>query len=131
MLSKQLINATKQHKDQMAGYLRTIGLYVGQDIFLLTVAKQGELSQTEIKERLGVEYSTVHKITERLQKGGFVTKVKDSSDKRVSKIRLTNKGSDIVKKIDRYWNQLEEEFFAPLNKEEKDQLNKLLQKLNS
>jgi MarR family transcriptional regulator, organic hydroperoxide resistance regulator len=131
MLSKQLINATKQHKDQMAGYLRTIGLYVGQDIFLLTVAKQGELSQTEIKERLGVEYSTVHKITERLQKGGFVTKVKDSSDKRVSKIRLTNKGNDIVKKIDRYWNQLEEEFFAPLNKEEKDQLNKLLQKLNS
>lgn len=131
MLSKQLITVAKNHKDRMAGYLRTVGLYVGQDLFLLTLAEKRELSQTELKDRLSVEYSTIHKITDRLQKGGFVTKIKASSDKRVSFIRLTRKGRDVVKKIDRYWNELEDEFFAPLSKEEKKQLNHLLQKLNN
>lgn len=114
----------------MAGYLRTMGLYVGQDIFLLTLAREGEMSQTELKDQLNVEYPTIHKIAARLQKRGLVEKTTDPDDKRVSVIHLNTKGQEITQKIESYWEKLDEEFFEPLTPEEQLQLKELLEKLN-
>jgi len=129
MLSKLLVTIAKQHKDRMAEKLRELDLFVGQDIFLLTLAQHGELSQTELKKRLKVEYSTIHKIASRLEKKGFVVKSKDTSDQRVSLIRLSEKGESAAEKIMYYWDELETVFFEPLNDKEKKQLQDLMEKL--
>jgi DNA-binding MarR family transcriptional regulator len=130
MLSKLLITIAKKHKDQMAAYLRTMNLYVGQDIFLLTLSRNGEMSQTELKEILNVEYSTIHKISRRLEKRGFVEKVTDPADKRVSLISLSTKGKEATRKIESYWYKLNMEFFEPLSDDEQVKLKELLKKLN-
>lgn len=130
MLSKLLITVAKKHKDRMAEYLRTMDLYVGQDIFLLTLSRNGEMSQTELKEKLNVEYSTIHKIAARLEKRGLVKKTTAIKDKRVSVIRLNSKGRKVTTKIDAYWEKLDNEFFDALTDEEQQQLRDLLEKLN-
>lgn len=129
MLSKLLITVAKKHKDRMAGYLRTIDLYVGQDIFLLTLARNGEMSQSELKEKLNVEYPTIHKIAARLEKRGLIEKTTAPDDKRVSVIRLNSDGKKIARKIDAYWEKLDKEFFEILTNEEQIQLHKLMDKL--
>ena len=131
MLSKLLITIAKKHKDRMADYLRTMDLYVGQDIFLLVLARHGEMSQSALKEKLKVEYSTIHKIAARLEKRELIVKTIDPGDKRVSVIRLNPKGEEIAGKIEQYWKELDKEFFDPLNEEEQKQLHNLLQKLNN
>lgn len=130
MLSKLLITIAKKHKDRMAGYLRTMDLYVGQDIFLLTLSRNGKMTQTELKEMLNVEYPTIHKIASRLEKRGLIEKATASDDKRVSVIRLNSKGKEITRKIEVYWKKLDEDFFDILTKEEQLQLQKLLEKLD-
>lgn len=129
MLSKLLITAAKKHKDRMAAYLRTMDLYVGQDIFLLTLAEKEEMTQSELKEKLNVEYPTIHKIAARLEKRGLIEKSTAPEDKRVSIIRLNAKGKEITQKIEAYWEKLEKDFFGPLSLEEQQQLRELLEKL--
>lgn len=129
MLSKLLVTLAKKHKDKMASHLRSIDLYVGQDIFLITLAESEKLTQKELKEKLMVEYATINKIVERLQNRGMVIKSKNPEDLRASVVQLTEKGKDSVCKIQGFWDELENEFFSNLNREEKAQLQQLLQKL--
>ncbi len=130
MLSKLLVHVTKRHKDKMTTCLRNLGIYVGQDIFLLTLQAHGSLTQKELKEKLMVEFATIHKIVNRSEKRGLVTKTKDPDDMRVSIVALTRAGEEVTVKIKECWKKLEDDFFAALNEEEKTQLQNLLSKLN-
>ena len=112
MLSKLLVYIAKRHKDRMATCLRKMDVYVGQDIFLLTLKSDGPLSQKELKEKLHLEYATINKIVGRLQARELVTKVKDPSDLRASIVELTERGKEICVRIQTCWNELEKEFFA-------------------
>lgn len=130
MLSKLLVHVTKKHKDRMTTCLRKMDIYVGQDIFLLTLQTHGSLSQKELKEKLMVEYATINKIVNRSEKRGLVTKTKNPEDMRASIVKLTKSGEEVTVKIKECWEKLEDDFFAVLNVEEKTQLQKLMSKLN-
>jgi|SRR5690554_3106899 len=131
MLSKLLIHVTKRHRDKMTNCLRKLDIYVGQDIFLLTLQAHGSLTQKELKEKLMVEFATINKLVNRSVKRGLVTKTKDPDDMRVSIVKLTKPGEEVSVRIKECWNKLEDDFFASLNDEEKVQLQKLLSKLNN
>ncbi len=130
MLSKLLVHVTKRHKDKMTICLRNLGIYVGQDIFLLTLQAHGSLTQKELKEKLMVEFATINKIVNRSEKRGLVTKTKAQNDMRASIVKLTKSGEEVTVKIKECWKKLEDDFFSVLNEEEKTQLLKLLSKLN-
>lgn len=130
MLSKLLVHIAKQHKDRMATCLRKMDVYVGQDIFLLTLRSDGPLSQKELKEKLHLEFATINKIVSRLQARGLVTKAKNPSDLRASIVELTEHGKEVCVKIQDCWDQLEKEFFGVLDEEERLHLRMLLLKLN-
>ena len=129
MLSKLLIYVAKKHKDQMTNCLRTTDIYVGQDIFLLTLQAHGSLTQKELKEKLMVEFATINKIVNRSEKRGLVTKAKDPNDMRTSIVSLTRSGEEATSKIKACWKKLEDTFFSALSEEEKAHLQKLLSKL--
>ena len=131
MLSKLLVHVTKRHRDMMTNCLRDLDIYVGQDIFLLTLQTHGSLTQKELKEKLMVEFATINKIVNRSEKRGLVTKIKDPNDMRVSIVKLTTQGEEVTVRIKACWEKLENEFFASLSDEEKAQLQKLLSKLNN
>lgn len=130
MLSKLLVHVTRRHKDKMTICLRKMDIYVGQDIFLLTLQAYGSLSQKELKEKLMIEFATINKIVNRSEKRGLVTKAKNPEDMRASIVKLTQTGEEVTVKIKECWKKLEDDFFADLNEEEKAQLQKLLSKLN-
>jgi DNA-binding MarR family transcriptional regulator len=131
MLSKLLVHIAKRHKDKMAACLRNMNVYVGQDIFLLTLQSDGPLSQKDLKGKLHLEFATIHKIAGRLQARGFVTKAKDPSDLRASIIELTDTGKEVCVQIQTCWDKLEKDFFEVLSEQEKALLNKLLVKLKN
>jgi len=98
MLSKLLVHVTKKHKDRMTTCLRKMDIYVGQDIFLLTLQTHGSLSQKELKEKLMVEFATINKIVNRSEKRGLVTKTKNPEDMRASIVKLTKTGEEVTVK---------------------------------
>jgi DNA-binding MarR family transcriptional regulator len=69
----------------------------------LTVLKMlegvGDLSLSELSERIRAQNSTVTGIIDRMELGGFVVRARSTEDRRVVKIKLTDKGSKIARAI--------------------------------
>ncbi len=69
----------------------------------LTVLKMleglGDLSLSELSERIRAQNSTVTGIIDRMERESLVTRTRSTEDRRVVKIRLTDKGSKIARAI--------------------------------
>ncbi len=69
----------------------------------LTVLKMlegvGDLSLSELSERIRAQNSTVTGIIDRMELGGLVVRARSTEDRRVVKIKLTDKGSKIARAI--------------------------------
>ncbi len=69
----------------------------------LTVLKMlegvGDLSLSELSERIRAQNSTVTGIIDRMEREGLVVRARSTEDRRVVKIKLTDKGSKIARAI--------------------------------
>jgi MarR family transcriptional regulator, organic hydroperoxide resistance regulator len=69
----------------------------------LTVIKMleqiGDLSLTELSERIRAQNSTVTGIIDRMEREGLVLRERSTEDRRVVHIKLTTKGADLAREI--------------------------------
>ena len=69
----------------------------------LTVVKMletvGDLSLSDLSERIRAQNSTVTGIIDRMEREGLVTRARSTEDRRVVKIKLTEKGERIAREI--------------------------------
>lgn len=75
-----------------------LGVHPGQIPLLMILAK-GEMSQKEVARELHVKPPTVNVMVQRMEKAGFVSRRQDEKDQRISRIRLTDKGLEMRKKV--------------------------------
>ena len=102
-------------------------LHAGQELFLQQLMCQDKMMLTELTENLGVTPVTVTRMSDRLEKNGFLRKEKCCSDQRAVQISLTEKGREAATNItDQTWNQLEQQMTQNLSIEEKVLLKRLL-----
>lgn len=62
------------------------------------LGKNEEYSQKEVAQILGVKPPTVTVSIQRLEKMGMVCRKQDEHDKRITRIRLTDKGNEVIQK---------------------------------
>ena len=75
--------------------LGEVGLHVGQEMLLQFLWQEDKLTQSELADRLLVQLATVNKMTQRMERAGWVIKCADEQDGRVSRVQLTQKGRDL------------------------------------
>ena len=75
----------------------------------LKYSNKQELSQVELSRRLFVNRADITGLIDRLEKGGYVSRGVHPTDRRVNIIKVSNKGLDLLKK-------LEPAYFAEVNK---------------
>jgi DNA-binding MarR family transcriptional regulator len=78
----------------------TSGSITPPQIFILIyLNKTGELRMTDVARYLSVTTAAATGLVDRLVKADYVQRVYDPADRRIIKVKLTGKGSDLVKKI--------------------------------
>lgn len=77
--------------------LRSYGLTLSQRDVLLTLYEEGPLSQRAMRERLGLEQSSVSRLVEGLVRRGLVELRADAEDRRVRNATLADSGLDLLK----------------------------------
>lgn len=91
----------------------------------------GKLNMKEIGSLIGKDKSTVTALVNRLSELGYVKKEKSKEDKRVTYVKITEKG----KKLEDKFNEISKEVYSTAYKdfsnEEKELFLKLLKKLNN
>jgi DNA-binding MarR family transcriptional regulator len=86
----------------------------------------GEMESYQLAEECGIAKGTLTGIVTTLEKYGFAERKPHASDGRRKLVRLTAKGKTLMKQLFLQINELEKEFVAELNKNEINDLSRLL-----
>lgn len=100
-----------------------------QGLVLHVLAECDGMTQTEITEKLDIRPSSLGELVAKLEKGGYVERRQNETDKRVINVFLTEKGREIEKEFVNPRQQAAESWCAGLSEQEKSQLSDLLGKL--
>ncbi len=90
----------------------------------------GTLSMKEIGSLLGKEKSTITAIVDKLEKLGYVSKIKSEKDRRTTYVCLTEMGKDIEKKFEEISFDVQSTAYNNFTQEEKREFLRLLKKMN-
>ncbi|MCC5919129.1 MAG: MarR family transcriptional regulator [Cyclobacteriaceae bacterium] len=95
---------------------------------ILRGQKSKPISTSDIRKRMIDKASDVSRIVARLKDKNLVSQCTSSKDKRFVEVAITNKGLDLLKKMDPIMNSLDS-LMNNLNAQEQETLNNLLDKL--
>lgn len=84
---------------------------------------------TELSRRLLVTAGNTTGLIDRLERDGFVERKADARDRRITRVRLTEKGQRVASDVLPMHASDMEQWFSSLNRKEIEQLRKLLDKL--
>lgn len=124
-----MVRVTKAHRALVSNALKDVNLYLGQELLLMELWQGDGMTQTELAERLCIEPPTLTKMLSRLEKTKLLEKRRDTEDKRISRIFLTEKGYSVQEPITKIWLELEEIILANLSPEERLLYHHLLQQI--
>ena len=82
--------------------MKELEIHPSQIPILAILGKNEEYSQKEIAQILGVKPPTVTVSIQRLEKMGMVCRKQDEHDKRITRIRLTDKGNEVMHETEKY-----------------------------
>jgi MarR family transcriptional regulator, 2-MHQ and catechol-resistance regulon repressor len=111
--------------------LKETGLGTRQYIMLRALAKEGELTMTDLADQCMTDLATISRSLVQLQKSGLVEKNQSKEDGRIWIASLTKKGQAQISIINRVYSQLSQRCFAKLKAKEKKVLAQLLNQIVS
>jgi len=82
--------------------------------------KHGESKMNELARVMDVTTAASTGIVDRLVRYGYIARAYDPKDRRVINIGLTQKGSDLVRRIGRQRREVTSEVFGRISKEERE-----------
>src|SRR5437868_7839504 len=96
---------------------------------LRLLRRRGALSVGELAEALGITGSSVTTACKRLEKAGLVTRERQADDERMVRVMLTKQGIERVETWQRQRRELLAHLLAPLEQQEQDALQRLLERI--
>lgn len=101
----------------------------GQMLFLLQLYNQDGISQEELTEKLNIDKGTTARSIKKLEKEGFIIRLKDEHDKRAYKIYLTDKSKEKKDDICNVLQEWESILTENITEEERHTLINILKKI--
>lgn len=89
---------------------------------LLTFREDKEYSMSELGRNIQVKSSTITDIIDRLENEGIAERFRDNGDRRMVKVRLTDKGKKVRREFSQERRKEMEALFSRLNDEDKKAL---------
>lgn len=102
----------------------------GRSGTLAALLKTGPTSQRDLAESMNIRAATLSEQIARLERSGLVNRVANEKDRRSVVVSLTEEGKKEARKCQRERAKLNEELFAVLTDEDKEQLTDILGRLS-
>ena len=90
-----MCRVTLLHRYAISTSLSGMKLYRGQPEILEYLNEHGDCSQRELADFLGVTPASIATSLKRMSKSGFIERTSDENDRRINRLRLTEKGKKI------------------------------------
>lgn len=114
---------------QCSHRLHSGGKCRGQNRLLIQLLEKGPLTQRELSAVTGLRSATLSEQLDNMEKAGYITRTRNSLDRRHIDVALTPSGQDAADTAQKNRARRAERLFRVLSREEKAQLQQLLDRL--
>lgn len=121
-----LAEVTRAHRAEMQRRMAELGLHLGQELLIVDLHHNPGTTQADLVQRIGIEQPTIAKAMTRMERAGFVERAADPGDRRVTRLRLTERGEAVVDAVVAAWAQVESRASAGLGEADAARLIRLL-----
>lgn len=108
-----------------------LGLFRGQAMLLMTLARKDGLMHSEIAEKLEISPAAATKVIKRMEELHYVQRKSDPQDERISRVFLREEGWIEVRHIRNIFKQVDEIMVSDLTPEEQETLLSLLARVHN
>lgn len=107
------------------------GIYPGQAMCLWFINQEPGISQRDLAEKLHVAPPTVTHMLQKLEKTGFIVRRDDERDQRLSRIYLTDTGTDMLSVLSGIFAEIIRISLNGLNSQQQQELMHMLDTMSS
>lgn len=119
----------KMHTNKVNQVLSKVKLHKGQPMLLKLLMNKDGIPQSSLARELEITPATVSAMVKRMEKAGFIVRIRNSEDERVSNVYLTEAGKELSLQLDGFQNEMEEIVFDNFSDEEKAALSGYLKRI--
>jgi DNA-binding MarR family transcriptional regulator len=123
------LGRTHSLRDPIASTCEQMQLTPSQVHALLWLGHEGATTMGELARRLGITEKTMTGVVDRLEREGFVQRVRGVTDRRVVHSSLTAEGQRVYQRLDRLLRHQMGVFLDMLDAEDRKALFRMLEKL--
>jgi DNA-binding MarR family transcriptional regulator len=121
----------KMYFDRNFSLYEQIGIHPRQSPLLLALDDEDGINQKELADKLLVSPPTVAVSIKRLERGGYIYKVTDEKDQRVSRLYLTDAGKAVCTKCKAIIDHMNLEIFDDFTIAETQLFKNMLEKIRT
>lgn len=118
-----------QTRKSYAQNLREVGLHIGQELALFHLWEQEGLTQSQLRNKVGTEASTMSNMLKKLERDEIVYRITDERDHRITNVYLTDKGKELKEPIMKMWEEHEQQMLQGVDYEQLQILQSILQQM--
>ena len=96
---------------------------------LVALEDDGPLSQADLGRRLAIDRSDMAAVAAELEQRDFIARTRDDRDRRRNVVTITAAGAEALARMDAAIDTAQATLLAPLTKQEREQLTRLLARL--
>lgn len=115
-------------KHNMHGQFKEMGVTGPQGMLMRTLAHHGEMKISDLSEMLTLSNSTVSGMIDRLEKQGFVERVRSKEDRRVVHVKIT---AEFEKHVQQHVSQVEKKLESMMSKATPEELDRIFEGLDT
>lgn len=114
-------------KENVKEEFAEMNLTGSQGMVVGTLAHNGEMKISDISKKMGLSNSTVSGIIDRLEKQGFVERVRSEEDRRIVLVRIT---PEFKKKSKKHFTAINKKIDIIMNEASREDIDKIIDGLN-
>ncbi|MGN9160021.1 MarR family winged helix-turn-helix transcriptional regulator [Clostridium sulfidigenes] len=121
--------SAKKLADEFNRRLQENGTTRVQWIALFYIGKAGEISQKELSDYMDIKESSMVRLIDRMEKEELVERRKDSEDRRITKIILTDKGKFLKEELMPRGQEFQDDVLKGISKENLEIFKEVLKRM--
>lgn len=130
-LGRLLLQVCRFVGSRLRLHIEKIGLHPSQGRVLVHLHRHDNIPQWKIARALHASPAAVTSLLQRLERDGWITRTRDSDDQRIVRISLSDKARAAEDKMQKTFQETEDELSVIYSKEERETLHRLLMKLHT
>ena len=101
-------------------------VFRGQGMMLMFISDHDGLTHSEVADKLNISPAAATKVIKRLEEQGFLQRMSDEKDERLSRVFIQDKGRALVGGLQAIFVKFNEQTFQDFSEEEMDQFEDYL-----